>query len=516
MNLSLSHIPDHVKKIFMFMLFLVIILFPLRSGFAQTHEKILSKINTNIVQTIQQDMDTHAMTFVDIEENIKDYIPIPISIQSYGRMTHLKAKALYQENRVWVPVSVLQQVTLYRLEPKENHVILQAPLRKAAITGVSVVNYGEVHPILLPIHTHQNITYVMLPHDTSVMGISLQKNKENLIISSDISGNKKYQKADTSKHIAMVFDPFSKGNKAYDEPLILDNKVTNVISPSWFALDKKGLIVSPDVSESYITHYTSKGYRIWPLVSNQFNPALTHEIVTHPESWDMYVNLLADYALAYGYDGYNLDFENIDYEDKDDMTRFATYLAQELHHYGLFISMDVTGYSNSLRWSKVYNRKELAKAMDYIILMAYDQVGAKSQTSGPVATFPWVERNLVQILEEVPANQLILGIPFYMRDWMTTYKEGKKVAQSKTLSIAESLSLNSIMENKIWQDDNQLYYVHIPMHLGEREIWLEDINTLQAKLSLIKKYNLAGFAAWRKGFENPELWHSIRESFYIR
>ena len=92
--------------------------------------------------------------------------------------------------------------------------------------------------------------------------------------------------------------------------------------------------------------------------------------------------------IIYGFDGYNFDFENVDYSDRDKLTRFVAYLADELHKYNIQSSVDVTGYSNSPNWSLVYDRKSFANSVDYVVLMAYDETWAKSTTAGPVASYP--------------------------------------------------------------------------------------------------------------------------------
>ena len=41
--------------------------------------------------------------------------------------------------------------------------------------------------------------------------------------------------------------------------------------------------------------------------------------------------------------------------------------------------------------------------------------------------------------------------------------------------------------------------------------WIEDIESIKAKLSLISSNNLAGVAEWAKDRENPEVWEVIKE-----
>ena len=41
--------------------------------------------------------------------------------------------------------------------------------------------------------------------------------------------------------------------------------------------------------------------------------------------------------------------------------------------------------------------------------------------------------------------------------------------------------------------------------------WQEDKTSLEHKAGLLKQYELAGLAAWRYGFEKPEIWPMLEE-----
>lgn len=107
--------------------------------------------------------------------------------------------------------------------------------------------------------------------------------------------------------------------------------------------------------------YKNKGYHIWPLI-NRFDSNFTRRYFGHGGPIGMeeiYAHNLVQYAYIYGFDGYNFDFENIDYADRNRLTptTFVSYLSNHLHQYNIKTSIDVTGYSDSPEWSLVYNRK---------------------------------------------------------------------------------------------------------------------------------------------------------------
>lgn len=317
--------------------------------------------------------------------------------------------------------------------------------------------------------------------------------------------------------VAWAFDPLT----TEANPSLMHEGGTNIMSPSWFVLQSNGLKASPRISTDYVRTYRDKGYQVWPLVTNQFDPSFTASILGQSGSglWATYAQQLVQYALAYGFEGYNFDFENIHESHRDQLSHFVAYLSDYLHQYGIYTSIDVTGYSTSEYWSRVYDRPALSKSVDYVVHMAYDEVGHSSPTAGPVASYPWVRKQTEQMLGEVTANKLVLGIPFYTRIWTESYGR----AQSKTLTIADSRNyLKAFEDHVVWNDQLKGYTLtipsqglvkkdpRIPLILNHQsgtvqKIWFEDNKSLEEKLALVNELQLAGFAAWRKGFEDKDI-----------
>ena len=327
------------------------------------------------------------------------------------------------------------------------------------------------------------------------------------------------EKQEVTLPITMVFDPIV-SETAYDKKYVQQG--TSIMSPSLFELDTTGLKPSTKLSYEYVNGYKEKGYRVWPLITNQFDPDMTSKILNNESQWDRYKQGLINYAVEYGYDGYNFDFENVHYKDKGQLTKFVNFLAKGLREYNLHSSIDVTGYSSSENWSLVYDRKAYADSVDYVVLMAYDETWASSDKAGPVASYPWVRNHTEQMLSEVPPSKLVLGVPFYMREWNVPVKgswQGK--AKSKTLSMTKALELEREYRDVIRWDDrlkgnylaltntNGVYGIYDekkPYEGTLTKIWFEDPQALSYKLGLVKELQLAGVAAWRKGFESSDVW----------
>ena len=43
-------------------------------------------------------------------------------------------------------------------------------------------------------------------------------------------------------------------------------------------------------------------------------------------------------------------------------------------------------------------------------------------------------------------------------------------------------------------------------------MWMENADTIKNRVILSKKYNLAGVASWRRGFETEDVWYEIAKN----
>ncbi|MGJ0848748.1 glycosyl hydrolase family 18 protein [Tissierella praeacuta] len=281
----------------------------------------------------------------------------------------------------------------------------------------------------------------------------------------------------------------------------------NIISPTWFSINGEESILDKGNTE-YVRKYNDLGYEIWPLINNNFDPDLTHELLSKSSTREKLIKDILELYKYYGFQGINIDFENVHLKTKDLLTQFVRELYPVFKEAGMSVSIDVTGISTAENWSLCYDRKRLSEAVDYMILMAYDQHWASSPIAGSVAEYSWVEKTILGVLEYIPNNKLILGVPFYTRLWVE--KDGKVSSQALSMEMANKFISENNMD-LIWDDNSLQYYGQIEKDEKIYKIWLENKKSLEIKASLVHKYELAGIASWRKGFETADVWDSLHK-----
>jgi spore germination protein YaaH len=232
------------------------------------------------------------------------------------------------------------------------------------------------------------------------------------------------------------------------------------------------------------------------------------------------IKQLLAFAKLYRLQGINIDFENVYLKDKANLTQFVREMVPLMHEQGLVVSIDVTVKSTSENWSMFYDRRSLAETVDYMMVMTYDEHWASSPKAGSVASLPWVERSIVQIMKEdgVPASKLVLGVPYYTRIWTEQTKDGQTTVTSKAVSME---TVNGIIKEKglkpVFSSETGQNYVEYDDGPGKvSKIWIEDETSMKARIELVKKYDLAGVASWRRGFETSNIWNVISETLEKR
>lgn len=161
------------------------------------------------------------------------------------------------------------------------------------------------------------------------------------------------------------------------------------------------------------------------------------------------------------------------------------------------------------QFTSFYNRKEQGIVADYVIIMGYDEHTDGTEEAGSVASLPFVEEGIQQTLKEVPKNKVINGVPFYTR-LLFTDNAGTVTSEIMGMDQASKIVTEMGME-MYWNKDVSQNYAELSTDNGLYQMWLEDEQSLDAKMQLVQKYELGGVAEWKLGFERADVWNTISQ-----
>lgn len=280
----------------------------------------------------------------------------------------------------------------------------------------------------------------------------------------------------------------------------------NVISPTWYYLNDSVGGIASHASSDYIKTAHSKGIKVWGLVSNFENPYVDTEVVLNTTSRrDTLIKNLIWSAVSVGLDGINIDFEEVPSSAADGYIEFIREMSLKCKANNLVLSVD--NYVPE-SYNSYYNYSEQGLYADYCVMMGYDEYYSGSDSAGPTASLPYIQNGLKKLLEEVKPNQVILGMPFYSRLWKTANGDLSSKAMSMK-SMAEYISSHGLTEQ--WLSDMSLNYVEGTVDGSSVQMWVEDAKSLNKKLELMNKNELAGCAFWKLGFEPASIWSVISD-----
>jgi spore germination protein YaaH len=243
------------------------------------------------------------------------------------------------------------------------------------------------------------------------------------------------------------------------------------------------------------------------------NPGIT-DILSDAAARRRVIDQLVSYVDTLGLDGLSINIESIG------LFHYGPYFVQFIRELNIALGHKITlmaAMKVDRNVNPHYRHDLIAKTIDFIALMTYDEHAGGSSVPGPVASLPWVERQITQMLRDIPAHQIIMGIPFYNRVWRTgvadTLRRGSlhlDIDRAITFFYNHSVSWEYDAPIRwAWDPIIGSYYAEFAAVVdGEtlrHQLWLECPRSIGEKMQLYAVYNLAGVAGWSNSFANREV-----------
>ena len=198
--------------------------------------------------------------------------------------------------------------------------------------------------------------------------------------------------------------------------------------------------------------------------------------------------------------------------------------------------MDVTvplDNPSPTNWWQCYDYEGLGKAADYIAVMAYEDFDWE-----PLAAIDWVNGRVKALLAKVPADKVLLGVPFYGMDFWTGLKGGTiltslpenlgspdppraitpAVVQALlnkeyyTTSKGAKIEIAYWIEKGVWSDEYATTrYSFVDTDNNLHVLYCDDARSLRIKGGLTAFERLGGVAVWEIDYGTDDMWNALSE-----
>lgn len=298
------------------------------------------------------------------------------------------------------------------------------------------------------------------------------------------------------------------GNSTFYE-MASSAKGMNVIAPTWFSLcDELGNFRSFGEA-GYVNTAHSVGLEVWGVLDN-FNyrnetkdAVNEYEVLSVTSKRRKLVNGITATAVNLGLDGINIDFEQVASETGVHYVQFLRELSVACRQNGLVLSVD--DYV-PFHFNEHYRLDIQGQVADYVIIMGYDEHWHGSGDPGSVASIDYVTNGIEKTVSEVPSQKVINALPFYTIVWTTN---GATVTDEYLTMNNTPAFLQQIGIEPQWDEATCQNYLEWTSNAGLKQVWLEDAESIRAKLNVMSANEIGGVAVWRLGYGTDAVWEMI-------
>ena len=306
---------------------------------------------------------------------------------------------------------------------------------------------------------------------------------------------------------------YNKDNVGYLKEAIARAPEMNVVSPTWFFMEDIEGSLKSYANKDFVQYAHDNGVKVWATYKNDTIDGYfectedSHLVLSSTERRSALIDSIMSSAKEYGLDGINIDFEMLKLDSGIYFVQFLRELSVKCREKGLILSVDNYVPEN---YNAYYNLKEQSAVVDYIVIMGYDEHYAGSAEAGSVSSLEWFSGAAAGTAEKCDMTRVIMGVPFYTRLWKI--KDGGVYVEETPSMAAAEKKVKSVGAKKEWKKAAGQYYAEWKSGGATYKIWLEDEESLTAKVLAAREYDVAGIAAWKCGDEKNGIWAVLKDA----
>ena len=326
------------------------------------------------------------------------------------------------------------------------------------------------------------------------------------------------------------------------------------VMPFWYTLKFDGKAKAAVITDLYapanpsvpiaepLSALRNAGFSIIPTITDGTDKLVLAGLLKSATSRAQIISAIMKLVTPNNYDGIDLDFEGFAFVDGNTSwtstaplwTAFVKELSEALHSQQKLLSIStpyVLNPNDAQKGYYVYAWAAVASYIDKLRIMTYDYSVSKA---GPLGPITWAERTVQYAISIMPASKVIVGVPGYGRDWVTsvsgicpsnvanTVKVGAKAAtfvMRDAAALAATYGATPVYNEQY----GEMSFTYQKIYNGttdsglstsctaSRTAWYQDAKSWALRAALVTKYRIGGITAWTFGMEEPLAMESIRQ-----
>lgn len=244
---------------------------------------------------------------------------------------------------------------------------------------------------------------------------------------------------------------------------------------------------------------------------------LAHTVLSSSELQEKLITNILTVMKEKGYQGLNIDFENVFPADREHYNQFLQLAVDRLHPEGYSVSSalapKVSGEQKGLLY-EAHDYEAHGRIVDFVVLMTYEW-GYRLGPPQAISPLNEIKRVLDYAVTVIPRDKILFGFQIYARDWLLPHKQGQ---EAETFSQQEAIRRAIKYKEAIQYDPvaQSPFFRYTDEQGREHEVWFEDARSAQAKFNMVKDYRLRGISYWVLGYPFPQNWLLLGDNFTIR
>lgn len=229
----------------------------------------------------------------------------------------------------------------------------------------------------------------------------------------------------------------------------------------------------------------------WSNKIGDFAEPLAHGLLADRNHIDTVAGRLAADVRQHGWDGISVDLESLRPREPNGLTTFVRELRSRLPKHAT-LSICVMSATHAHRYYSEwgYHLAALAKIVDRVELMTYDEHGPWENKPGPIGALSWQRRVVAAARHYVPEDELDLGVAGYGYGWRPDGNVQLTDAQARKLAGDRAHFDKAVGEWTATLSDGSV-------------LWWSDARSYRLRATLAEQLGLHGLAMWALNSADP-------------